>query len=981
MKNTITKKLAGLFVAGLLLTSGSFSFAAGPVGPENNITGTGNLLTDYVTSWIANDGGTQRRHVPHTVENMFVRRDGVVATICEWDEGGTNVAVFKNGELISVPELSGTGGWGRMSCTSVVLDDDYVYQLLRQHGCDGGNSNLNTNKLPQYPMCDNNIEWKTIRRYNYLTGASAPFSLGYGFRGDMLLICDQKSRDLVGLAITPAELYVAVTKGNASLGMKDSIKVYRKSTMSSEPTRTFAVEGGVGRLHADNKQGLWMLQGNKIIRMKQQDGTLFPQSITLPPGVNAQSFSVDYNRERILVANSGEDLNILIYTDIFNDPKLTDTFGETKGIFSSNGNYKRGQVGPMRFTGPCGVGIDDNGVIYVANTYVSGGLGASVEAYKENTGEQLWQTEGLVFTATADFDRTVNDIYYTPDKIHKIDFQKLGDRIDETVAYTADPFRYPKDIRYKPNGDWFVTSVFKYNIESQSILFVSNMTGSMIAGYRFNETTDGYIAIPFMWMNDNYNTRTGYFWHDTNGNGQEDAGEIKNFQTHDSGESFCIYADSHGNIYRGQRSSGFSYWKMTGITANGVPQYGSRVEMKLPSDLNMIRRIYVDGDDLYMTGFSNAYPGSQWTAAGTTIVKYKNGVQKINAGITDVENWTADLVLYLKFAENPANSNDEVSNQNTRAIAVEGDYIFCSLYRNGVISVFDKETGDYKGYIRPGIEVGSTSGWTDFNYAINARKNEDGSYSILNEENAYAKVVHYDLVSFSTDATLAGGDLRPKSNTLKMINESGIEVPANTTITSDDKIGFKVTVENNSRTGNVVKYNRYSPSTARCIVSYKVSVKDTGVLVYEGFSTPHVEDILPRAEIDMQLDEFVSLPAGDYRLEIDVNYNNHGKETLKTNNTSRLDFSIEQGTSIEMIEGNRGIQVYPVPVKDVLNIDLGMALQGTVTLNSIDGKTLISQPINGQSSLQLNVSGYTPGAYILQIVTSEQSYRKTIMIN
>ena len=85
---------------------------------------------EYNTSWIANDGGWEESHIPHDMLNMYVHTDGTVATICNWDEGGTNVGVFRDGRLISRPEGSGTGGWGRFSGAQVVLDDKYVYQLL-----------------------------------------------------------------------------------------------------------------------------------------------------------------------------------------------------------------------------------------------------------------------------------------------------------------------------------------------------------------------------------------------------------------------------------------------------------------------------------------------------------------------------------------------------------------------------------------------------------------------------------------------------------------------------------------------------------------------------------------------------------------------------------------------------------------------------------------------------------------------------------
>ena len=133
-------------------------------------------LKNYHSSWIGNEGGYEQVHIPHDMWNMYVNRNGVVATICDWDEGGTNVAIFKDGKLISRPEGSGTGGWGRFSGQAVVLDDKYVYQLLTQHGCDGGNDDLNHNGMPQYPPCRDDIEWKTIRRYDLQTGLSAPFN-------------------------------------------------------------------------------------------------------------------------------------------------------------------------------------------------------------------------------------------------------------------------------------------------------------------------------------------------------------------------------------------------------------------------------------------------------------------------------------------------------------------------------------------------------------------------------------------------------------------------------------------------------------------------------------------------------------------------------------------------------------------------------------------------------------------------------------
>ena len=730
------------FVVAAIGTSATVRCADGLPTPV-----TTTLFTDYVTSWIGNDGGIQRTHVPHDMLNLYVRSDGICVTVTNWDEGGTNVAVIKDGQVIAVPEGSGTGGWGRHSRLSAVIDDHYVYHLQTQHGRDGANRNLNSNGLSQFPSSERDVEWKTVRRYVWDTGLSAPFPGGHGYKGDMLLVCSQQSRDLVGLGITPDELFVAVTKGNDNLGLQDTIFVYDKKTMSSTPLREFTVEGGLGFLYADDKGGLWMLQGRKIIRMSQQDGTLMTQIPTLPQCMNPGSFCVDIKNERILVADYGSAMNIKIIKNIYSAPVFDSAFGQVGGIYAKTEGYKQGQVGPLRFMGPRGVGVDASGNIFVANQAVSGGRGASLEAYHEETQERLWKAEGLIFTATADFDRLVNDVYYTPEKIHKIDEEKKGQRMDEFTAITVHPFKYPQDQRGIPNGP-FITSSWKRTINGVSCLFVSDMYGGMIAGYRFNEATDGYIGIPFMRISQRDGKVT--IWQDKNGNGQESENEYVVIDDPNR-YSMSYYPDQKGNIWRGTREQGFMLWRAGENDTHGVPVYGAAERYALPNGTNGVKRIFYDPekDELFLVGFSAAFPdsGDTWWCMGSTIAKYKNALTRIAQG-SSTRDWTADTVIYLPFgAKEPADHS------NAKAFTVEGEYVFVSIAREGYITVYDRESGDYRGYIKPGAEVGHASGWCDFNYAINARKHENGGYSILNEENGFAKVVHYYLPPHSFPKT------------------------------------------------------------------------------------------------------------------------------------------------------------------------------------------------------------------------------------
>ena len=698
------------------------------------------LKLNYTTSWLANDGGYEEVHIPHDMWNLYVNADGIVASICGWDEGGTNVGVYHNGKLISRPEGSGTGGWGRFSGKAVVLDDQYVYQLLTQHGCDGANDRMNENGLPQFPPCDKAIEWKTIRRYDLFTGNGAPFKTGYGYKGDMLVVCKESSRSLEGLAIQDGKLFVAVT-GDKSKDMPDSIKIYDVATMTYHSG--YPVKEGVGQIYADNKKGLWMMQGKRIIRMKAMSGKLLPQYITIPNDVNALSFSIDIYKNRLLLPNRGKDLNVLIYTNIYKKPTLAGTFGTTGGVYAKEGKYKAGQAGPYRFSGPSAAGVDAKGNIYVANTAVSNGRGAVVEAYNEQTKEQLWKCEGLIFTATADFDRSNPEFYYSPEKIHRINHSKAGGRIDELVAYTADPFRFPDDERVKENGA-FVTSSFKRTIGGKSFLFISDMYGGILAGYRFDEENYGYIAVPFLFAHngDPDKNRQIAFWADDNGDAARQQSEFHNIDEINQ-YSMSMFVDHAGNIWRGTRHQGFFFWRCTGLNSLGIPQYAEAEFFPLPESFGDAKRIYYDPatDNLYLGGFSPAYPDGQdtWWALGSTFVRCGRFLERADAGEIK-KGWKPDMILYVPFGIEDGKGSDYF---NAKSFAAEGDYIFVALGRYGFIMVYEAETGKLVGRIEPDETINNQSGWCDFNYAINVMKQEDGSYLILHEENAFGKILCY----------------------------------------------------------------------------------------------------------------------------------------------------------------------------------------------------------------------------------------------
>lgn len=967
-------------------------------------------LTNYQTSWIANDGGTPRWHVPHSMSSLFVREDGTVATICNWDEGGTNVGIWRDGKLISIPVQSGTGSWGRNSGEAVVLDDKYVYQLMRFNGNSGDATKLNSNGLWMYPPKGSGIEYQLITRYDIETGAAASFPLGYGPLNNMLFVCSQEERYLQGLAISDNKLIVAVP-GIPSLEIPDSLKIYDKTTMSSEEIGGFRItEGGVGQLYADKRGLVWMLQKDlhRIVAIDLRSGAIRPNlTIELDEDVDPRSFSIDSResgQERLLLANSGKDLNILIYTDIYTAPKLTDTFGVTGGILvksdkaasEGGGQYLQGEVGYMRMPGPTGVGVDVDGNIYISNMF-AGTVSAILYSYKEKEKTLNWKQEGLVFTTVGDFDQTQRNKVYTTEKIYELDYTKEGQRMDKLIAHTVDPFAFPQDFRLEPNPPTPIkTGTFKRRIQGRDYLFVNNMYATILGGYRFDEQKHGYIAIPCVEVR-----ADGLrFWQDKNGDGQQSDDEYSVYPV--AGSTFSLYPDHNGNIWLADRNtrpaySSFRVWRVSGVDEYGALQYAEPVSYRLPAYITDVNRVLydVERDELLVSCYTTANPSpnsSIWGQVGTTILTFKNMKEKF-ANIESVpsEQWKYDqeLVIPTSPKTTQGTTTDPGVEISAKAMTYAGDYIFTFLCANGTINIYERSGENrFVGSIEPGIEVERKSGWTDFCFAINARKNSDGTYEILAEENAYAKVLHYTIHDFEGDFTKKG-DLEPMRIFLK--DGAGTLIDQ-TNVPEGQPVTFTVRVEN---TGVGPVTNKRWSIPARCVVTFTVTDTNTNEVLYEADSPGYEEDIYENETIDFSIAHSSDVPfwiytKGVYRVDVLVNSTNNGDECSMDNNSMSLVFGggdnsgeiigpleppVDKLADVRLLK----LSVYPNPAMDYLTICAGTDDTDIhVAMTSILGKNVLSEIIKNNSSI--DVSGLSKGCYFLQVTSTSGSRTEKIVI-
>jgi hypothetical protein len=687
------------------------------------------------TSWIGNAFGTPNDHIMQTINYMYVRPDGAVAAITDWEEGGHNVTVFKNGAQMCYPVESGTGSWGRMSGRSVTLDSQYVYQAMSQHGNDGGNyPALNANGLYQNPP-PGRITWQCVRRY-FITNTGqasngARFDSGYGYDGSFLIIADSGALP-TGLCVDNGELFVADPNNGGS------IKVYNTASLRRTPVRGWSMTRP-GQLAVDSAGYLWMLRvrdsvnAPEIIRFSKT-GVMHSQRIDFVDSLVPQCFGVDARRNRILVSNDGPAQNVLIYTNITTTPQLSSTFGATGGINSGT----PGQVAPLKFNGPTGVGCDSAGNIYVA----SNATGVVLESYTSQ-GQRRWQLQGLEFVDNASLDPASQTDVYTKHEHFKLDYTKSTPGSEWSyVGCTLNRFKYPSDPRWHSSSD----AAWVRTMGGRRFLILTDMYTSFLQFFRFSPLTDGETAIPCAtisngtfapWVTSGY----GVTWIDKNGNGDYDNGEFESANDYPYIGGWWV--DSIGDAWKVVRRSspdiGIIKYPFQGLNAYGVPQYtnATRISQAAPSIFTDPHKLeyYPASDRMYLAGFTSDYPapGDAAGGLGTEVIRYDNW----STGSPSMR-WRIRVPLTDTTAAMSASNMPDGA-----GMSVCGDYLFIVSGRNRLAWVYSVATGTRVGEILPGPEIGSSYGWVDIPYGIRAFKRSSGEYTIFVEDDANAKVIMY----------------------------------------------------------------------------------------------------------------------------------------------------------------------------------------------------------------------------------------------
>ncbi|MBC7326738.1 beta-propeller fold lactonase family protein [bacterium] len=674
----------------------------------------------YKTTWIGNSFGGGEKWVQDFLEGMFVSPDGTVYTASVWDEAGREFGFYKNGDVVGY--CKETHGWGTLGGYAITANSKYIF-IAHLQGNEGGH--LQGKEYPPKGMI-----WAGISRYNK-DGTLAPFPNGGGRFGAMLILHtlpeparaeDLENAQVHGLAADEKRLYVSDQFAN-------TIKVYDVEKM--ELLRQWKVEGP--RQLALDKQGtIWLIQKvGKIYRITRftTDGKQLPQLISFPPAVLPTALCIDNAKGRLLVTDNGESQQILIYGDLEKQPKLIGKFGEKGGIY---GGKNPGVVGPLRFAGLKGVGVDDRGNIYIGCSLPS--CGTVIRAFSSQ-GKLLWELLGLEFVHTADADPATDaQDLYTPTKHYKMDWNKTKPGSEwRWFALTINPFRYPHD----PRLDNLEAPLIRY-IKGRKYLIVRGMYEHALLIYRF----DGEIAVPSvifsrehwkseLWKNVPQPGKGRWIWRDKNGDGEFQADEFYDADGVEEPEFWAWWVDEEGGVWYGLQDGKIYYFPLLGIDQYGNPIYSREkaLEFQMPPPLNHLLRIeyHPQNDVMFLSGYTEENPkrGGEWGIVGTEILRFDDWMKGNRQA-----RWRAKLIY-------------EPEETFIKAFCTAGDYLFAVECRSAKVHIYSLKTGEKIGEMSPGPEVASESGWVDFPDAIRAYKRKDGEYLVSVEEDWKNKVIVY----------------------------------------------------------------------------------------------------------------------------------------------------------------------------------------------------------------------------------------------
>lgn len=672
---------------------------------------------NYTVSWLGNTFAEPDKWVQMDAHAMYVAPDGTCYLNTPWEEGGRNVGIYKNGDVVG--NAGHTHGWGYEGGAAVTANAQYLFiaQVVEN---EGGGLKAPTSWPPK------GKSWAGVSR-RHLDGSPAPFPGGKGGDGDTLKnnflveneFVEKTDGGIKGMAADSSRLYVA--------SATDKIKVYDVNTLDKvaewdvlRPRQLATAPDGT----------LWLIQAGDAttparILHYSNDGKLLSQALTFPKPGDPTALCCD-QVGHLVVADNGPDQQVTLY-----DPQRgfhpLHVWGVKGGVLAG----VKGRIGPLRFNGPVGVGMDNANNLYVC----SRNSGVVLQSYAP-TNKLSWELQGLEFVDSAAADPGADTNVYTKEEHFGFDYSKPRGQEWSYRGYTRDWLHYPQDPRQHIE---FATSIVR-RIGGKPFLFGIDMYSDHLLVYRFNGKDE--IAIPCGMMAQKHiqtpenwppqqPAKGAWIWRDKNGDGAFQPAEYEN-QAESQPFGWGWSVDSRGDVWQAGDANTVRHIPCQGLDRNGSPIYsfaGAKTE-PAPAPFNNLQRAEYDpaGDTMYLAGYSNEHRNTNgsWKVIGKVVCRYDHW------RTTRVKRWEIEPPF-------PDQENAPGAGQ-PQAMSIAGDYLFVVYVKTAEIKVYDTATGTYRGTMRPGDKM---SGWVDTPYGISAHQRANGEYILFVEEDWKAKGLVY----------------------------------------------------------------------------------------------------------------------------------------------------------------------------------------------------------------------------------------------
>lgn len=641
----------------------------------------------YKTTWVANSGGTRNTFVQMYMISATVNQAGITAGVCYWDEGGRGLGLYNSeeGNVINTEWNDRTGG------VNVGINLNYVY-------------NAGTSSITKRAI---NNSTKALKGAN-ISGISASWSEGdvaYSLEPEIA----DNFRNKMGITGVSANEFFVV----AAVYQQNKVYVY---DVDLNLKRTISVNRPYYAV-ADNEGNVWVIQGankNNTPKIAEFNTSGKATGKEITGFADPRSLQIS-KKGQLIVGDNGANQQVFFY-DITGEPVLVETIGQKGGI----GSGIPGEVKPDKFTGIVYAGTDS-----LDNLYVITDLEGSVIRKFDKDRNMVWQKYGLGFVDMADADPMNENHVYTCEERYTMDYSKEDGQEQEYAACTLDSYKYPDDPRIHAALDG---GVWIRYVNGHKFMFVGEMYSSFIYIFRFNEATDGEIAIPCGAIQRHsrfcygltgewpaFQPRMGSFiWRDKNGNGKFDEDEYESIPS----EIGLDNVDDAGNIYFG---GNLSYFECQGLDEIGNPVYSFKniVQLGTPQPFTDVRKAVYDSkwDNMFVTGTTAANDNSY--SVGPVFAVYPNWSKG---------NRTA---AWTKAYSRPY-----------QGFAAKGDYLFAAYAydeNSWSIDVFSAKDGSEVGNLAS-RQLGQF-GWIDIPWGAIAAQRSNGEYLVFREDDLFAKTV------------------------------------------------------------------------------------------------------------------------------------------------------------------------------------------------------------------------------------------------